>query len=72
MGMGHSWNEAMNIEDAVDGRDPPPMLTWKEIARMMESECTAEAKAHMLLDEIGEDAFIDALRARGYVVMEAE
>lgn len=72
MRMGHDWNVAMNIEDAVDGRDPPPRLTGEEIARMMESEAEAEAKAHVLLDEIGEDAFIDALRARGYVVTEAE
>jgi len=72
MGMGHDWNVAMNIEDAVDGRDPPPRLTAEEIARLMEAECDAEAKAHALLEELGEDAFIDALLARGYVVTEAE
>ena len=72
MGMGHSWNEAMNIEDAVDSREPPPRLAGEEIARMMESACDAEVKAHVLLEELGEDAFIDALRARGYVVTEAE
>lgn len=72
MRMGHDWNVAMNIEDAVDGRDPPPRLTGEDIARLMASDAEAEAKAHMLLEEIGEDAFIDALRARGYVVTEAE
>ena len=38
----------------------------------VEAGCTAEAKAHVLLEELGEDAFIDALQARGYVVTEAE
>ena len=71
MGMGHDWNVAMNVEDAVDGRDPPPRLTGEDIARLMETECDAETKAHVLLEELGEDAFIDALRARGYVVTEA-
>ena len=64
MGMGHDWNVAMNIEG--------PRLTGEEIARLMASECDAEARAHVLLEELGEDAFIDALRARGYVVTEAE
>ena len=71
MRMGNDWNVAMNIEDAVDGREPPPRLTGEEIVRLMEAECDAEAKAHALINEMGEDAFVDALRARGYTVEEA-
>lgn len=58
--MGNDWNVAMNVEDAVDGRDPPPRLTGEEIARLMEAECEAEAKAHALINELGEDAFVEA------------
>ena len=71
MRMGNDWNVAMNIEDAVDGREPPPRLTGEEIARLMAAEGEAEAKAHVLIDELGEDAFVDALRTRGHAVEEA-
>ena len=55
---------------AEGGRKRPPRLTGRDVERMMEAEYEAEAKAHELLDALGEDAFVDALRNRGYVVEE--
>jgi len=75
MRMSNDWNVAMNIEDAVDGHEdeqPLRRTTAEDITLWMESDCDREIKAHVLLDEIGEDAFIDALRSRGYSVTEEE
>ena len=60
------------FETLKRGNSMSTRLTGEEIARMIEAEVDAEAEAHAYLEEIGEDAFIDALRARGYVVTEAK